>query len=133
MSIYRTLAIQINSCIITYRAVKTDNFEVIYLKDLSPIKIVSLIKKKQISIAEVLESFYQRIEDYNGMLKAIVSLKDREQVFSEVDEFSRQGRNHESQLLYGLPLAIKDLVDVSGLPTTYGIPRYYNNIPKTLE
>ena len=100
------------------------------MKDLSPSKIVSLIKKKEISIEEVLESFYQRIEDYNGALNAIVSLKDREQVLSEQDKVSKTHNNQENQILYGLPLAIKDLVDVSGLPTTYGIPRYKNNIPK---
>ena len=34
--------------------------------------------------------------------------------------------------LFGIPLAVKDLIDVKGLPTTYGVPKYKNNVAKKI-
>ena len=100
------------------------------MKELSPSNIVSAIRNKELSKKEVLWDFYASIDKYNGALNAIVSLKERERLLSEHSSYPKTLRHNESKILNGLPLAIKDLVDVKGFPTTYGIPKYKNNIAK---
>ena len=94
------------------------------MKELSPSNIVSAIRNKELSKKEVLWDFYASIDKYNGVLNAIVSLKERERLLSEHSSYLKTLRHSESKILNGLPLAIKDLVDVKGFPTTYGIPKY---------
>ena len=100
------------------------------LENLSADKIVSNIIEKKISAEEVTYYYLQRIKMYNPVINAIVSLKDEEEIKAEAKEkdFTKNSDN-KLKLLYGLPLAVKDLFDVKGIPTTYGIKEFKNNIP----
>ena len=100
------------------------------LENLSADKIVSNIIEKKISAEEVTDYYLQRIKKYNPVINAIVSLKDEEEIKAEAKEkdFTKNSDN-KLKLLYGLPLAVKDLFDVKGIPTTYGIKEFKNNIP----
>ena len=100
------------------------------LEILSTDKIVSNIIEKKISAEEVTDYYLQRIKKYNPVINAIVSLKDEEEIKAEAKEkdFTKNSDN-KLKLLYGLPLAVKDLFDVKGIPTTYGIKEFKNNIP----
>lgn len=100
------------------------------MKVLSPSDIISAIRNKELSKKEVLWDFYASIDKYNGVLNAIVSLKDRERVLKEHNNWSEKQKDQETKVLNGLPLAIKDLADAEGFPTTYGVPKYKNNIVK---
>jgi amidase len=100
------------------------------LENLSADKIVSNIIEKKISAEEVIDYYLERIKRYNPVINAIVSLKDEEEIKAEAKEkdFAKNSDN-KLKLLYGLPLAVKDLFDVKGIPTTYGIKEFKNNIP----
>ena len=92
-------------------------------------KIIKLLSARKISEEELVKYYYARIEKYNPTLNAIVSLKNIDQVFDDLESLRRSSSGKKRKLL-GIPLAIKDLIDVTGLPTTYGVPKYKNNIAK---
>ena len=92
-------------------------------------KIIKLLSAKKISEEELVKYYYARIEKYNPTLNAIVSLKNIDQVFDDLESLRRSSSGKKRKLL-GIPLAVKDLIDVAGLPTTYGVPKYKNNIAK---
>ena len=93
------------------------------LENLSVQEIVSHIISKQITTEDVIEHYLNRIKKFNGSLNAIVSLKDEEIIRNEAKHLQQNNEGPE-KLLFGLPMAIKDLIDVEGLPTTYGLTAY---------
>ena len=98
------------------------------LENLSVQEIVSLIISKKISPEEVADYYLNRIRKLNPVLNAIVSLKDEDLVKDEVKHLEQKDKDVKA-LLFGLPLAIKDLTDAEGLPTTYGLKKFKNNLP----
>ena len=90
---------------------------------------VKKTKLGEISPVDLVEYSYEKIEKYNPSLNAIVSLKDKALVIKEAESLIKKG-NNEQKLLFGIPLAIKDLFDVKDLPTTFGLPIFKNNIAK---
>lgn len=92
-------------------------------------KIIKLLCTKKISEEELVKYYFSRIEKHNPTLNAIVSLRNIDQVFDALDTLKRYPSEKKRKLL-GIPLAIKDLIDVADLPTTYGVPKYKNNIAK---
>ena len=99
------------------------------LKDLPVEQILSLINSKEISIDEVVEYYLERIKKFNHSLNAIVSLKSEEKIREEArNKKLHKTKEGKEMLLFGLPLAVKDLTDVKGLPTSYGLPELKNNI-----
>jgi len=90
---------------------------------------VKKTKSGEISPLDLVEKSYEKIEKYNPSLNAIVSLKDKALVIKEAESLIKKG-NNEQKLLFGIPLAIKDLFDVKDLPTTFGLPIFKNNIAK---
>ena len=90
---------------------------------------VKKTKSGEISTLDLVENSYEKIEKYNPSLNAIVSLKDKALVIKEAESLIKKG-NNEQKLLFGIPLAIKDLFDVKDLPTTFGLPIFKNNIAK---
>ena len=92
-------------------------------------QIIKLLSERKISEEELVKYYYSRIEKYNPTLNAVVSLRNIDQVFDDLD-WLRHSLHKKKKKLLGIPLAIKDLIDVAGLPTTYGVPKYKNNIAK---
>ena len=99
------------------------------LKDLPVEKIVSYITSKEISIDEVVDYYLARIKKFNHSLNAIVSLRDEEEIRKEASNNKlNKTKEGKEMLLLGLPLAVKDLTDVQGITTSYGLPELRNNI-----
>ena len=85
----------------------------------SATEMVRSLRARKISATELLALHRERIERYNPRLNAIVTLDlDRAQ------EAARQADASESRTnsLCGLPITIKDNLDVAGLRTTAGLP-----------
>jgi len=91
-------------------------------------ELIFLIKKREISIKELNKYYLDKINILNPKLNAIVSLKDENKILYEAEKKDEQ--KDESSMLFGLPIAIKDLSDVRGLPTTYGYKGTKNYLPK---
>ena len=82
-------------------------------------EIQNNIKSRQISIKDVIEYYLNRIEKFNPDLNAIVLQKDRELLIKEA--IQKDNAKEIDKPLNGLPVAIKDLTDVVGFRTTYGL------------
>ena len=98
------------------------------LENKSVKEIISLIKKKDVSVKEIVGLYFERIKKFNPSLNAIVSIKDEEEIIKEAE--IKDKNFDENKPLFGLPLASKDLLDVVGFPTTYGFPGYKDYFPK---
>lgn len=63
-----------------------------------------------------------RVAQYNDRLRAMIKVLDDEALLSarRGDEAARRGE--ALGLLHGWPVAVKDVIDVAGLPTTRGLP-----------
>jgi amidase len=86
----------------------------------SATEMLRLLRDRHVSAVELIDLHLQRIERYNPTLHAIVTLDAecaRERA-SRADE--ERARGIDLPLL-GLPLTIKDAIDVRGLPTTGGL------------
>ena len=91
-------------------------------------ELILLIKNREISIKELNKYYLEKINIINPKLNAIVSLKDENEILDEAKKKDEQ--KDKSSMLFGLPIAIKDLSDVRGLPTTYGYKGTKNYLPK---
>lgn len=86
------------------------------------------MRRGEITAVELLALHLERIERYNPALNAIVVL-DREaagDAAREADDLRVQGIERP---LLGLPVTIKDAIDVDGLPTTCGLTRRRDELP----
>jgi amidase len=85
-----------------------------------------VIARREVSPVEVMREVLGRIEAVNGKVNAIVSLRDREALMGE----ARLAEAMPSEgWLHGVPVAIKDLVDVRGLRSTRGTMLLKDNVP----
>src|SRR5690348_12562422 len=80
------------------------------------------------SAAEVVEAHVGRIEAVNRRLNAVVANR-----FAEARAEARtadEGRRRGEPLgpLHGVPVTVKDMFDVAGLPTTLGLPRWAGRV-----
>jgi aspartyl-tRNA(Asn)/glutamyl-tRNA(Gln) amidotransferase subunit A len=91
-------------------------------------EIADRVRDGDVSAKEVLETFAERIERYNEELNAIVHL-DLDAARAQAAEIdSRIAAGEDAGLLAGVPIGIKDLEDVAGMPTTFGSVPYKDNI-----
>ncbi len=81
---------------------------------------IQLLKNGEVKPSELVSEFLDRIEMYDGVYKSFtrVMRKEAEKTAREKDSISsKEGRRFP---LHGIPLAIKDIYDVRGAPTTAG-------------
>ena len=85
---------------------------------LSACEIAKLVQERSVSPREVLTAFLDRIARVDGGLGAFQLLR-REAALAEAEALSRRADVGELPLA-GVPVAIKDNVDVAGEPTRHG-------------
>ncbi len=83
--------------------------------------IVAAHRAGTTSPAQTVARSYQRIRDHDDPA-IFISLRDEKQAIAEAQALSAKDA---AQLpLYGIPVAVKDNIDVAGLPTTAGCPAF---------
>jgi amidase len=87
---------------------------------LSALEIAALIKNKELSPLEVVDSYLERTDRLNPKLNAIVWRRDEELRAEAKIAGDRIGKGEDLGPFGGVPIPIKDLVDVAGWPTTFG-------------
>jgi amidase len=83
--------------------------------------LAAAIRRRQISSREVVSAFLDRIDAVDERVGAIPVRVPRSRALADADRADQAAAAGE-QLgpLHGLPIAVKDLMDVAGLPTTHG-------------
>ncbi|MDZ7784351.1 MAG: amidase family protein [Halioglobus sp.] len=94
-------------------------------------EMVSAIQTGDITSSELLEIHLERIEDLNPSINAVVStdIDAARARAAEADAAVQQGELWGP--LHGLPVTIKDTMNVSGLPTVIGNPDFADFVPDT--
>ena len=87
--------------------------------------ILGALRRREVSAAELMAATLDRIEAVNPAVNAIVSLRDRDALMAEARAADAAG---PGGALHGLPMAVKDLANVAGLPTTRGSPLFADEI-----
>ncbi len=80
-----------------------------------------LVRSNEINAADLTADCYRQIERLNPTLNAFITVIPPEPLLPQKD---MQGK-----LLYGIPLAVKDLYDTKGIRTTAGSRFFADNIP----
>ncbi len=99
------------------------------LGSLSATSLINSIKNKEISSTELLKYFMERHKQLNSQINAIVATNFESALkrARKADEDLAKGKSWGP--LHGLPMTIKDNIEVIGMPTTYGAPYFSNNFP----
>lgn len=90
----------------------------------SALEVQTLLKSRQISPLDLLDALESRISDVDDQINALPTL-----CFERARSHARSTKFNDT-ILSGLPVAIKDLEDVSAVRTTYGSQIYRNHIPE---
>ena len=94
----------------------------------SACELAASIKQRDLGVAEVLEACLSRIDEVNPKVNAIITLC-AEQALDEAKALDKRRDDIDGKPLYGLPVAIKDLVLTKGIRTTFGSPIYRDYVP----
>jgi amidase len=87
-----------------------------------------MLDGREVAASEVVTAYLTRIAAVNGDVNAIVTL-DGEGALEAARRADAVSRAKATGVLHGLPIAIKDLVDVAGMRTTLGSPIYRDRVP----
>jgi allophanate hydrolase len=83
--------------------------------------IVAAHHEGRLTPAQTVARSYQRIRDHNDPA-IFISLRDETQAMAEVEALAAKGASELP--LFGVPVAVKDNIDVAGLPTTAACPAF---------
>ena len=86
------------------------------------------LEQRKVSAVEVMQATLTRIDAVNGAVNAVVSLRDADGLLADAAEADAAPRKG---WLHGIPVAIKDLSDVAGLPTSRGSPLFAGQVAKS--
>jgi amidase len=93
-------------------------------------QLAALIKSKKISSAELLEVYIDRFKRFNASINAIVAVDfEAARAFAKkADEALARGEDWGP--LHGLPMTIKDTIEVAGMPCTSGSVKLKTHVPQ---
>jgi len=99
------------------------------LVKMSATEAVERLKTSEVSPLDLIDAALERIQEIDGTLNALPTL-----CIERAREHAKSLTDHPPTeiprgFLYGLPVAIKDLIEVAGVRSTFGSPIYADNIP----
>lgn len=91
------------------------------------VELLSDLADGSIGAKELMRETLTRIGEINGTVNAIVGMRDPDDLLAEAEAMDSGPRRGP---LHGLPIAVKDLVEVAGVVSSHGSPALATNIPK---
>ncbi len=115
-------------CCGKYYGKPTQDIDPVYFR--SATELAGAIRRGEITSIDLLNLYVDRIQRYNDDINAVVALNiDAARVrAAEADKALAQGQDWGP--LHGLPMTVKDVFEVVGMPTTSGDPKLKGYIPK---
>ena len=93
-------------------------------------KLVAMLRARDVSSAEMVDAFIERIESVNHGLNAVVTLVE-ERAEREAEESDRRlSGKGEVRPLEGLPITIKDSIITEGVRSTWGMKMFEHHVAK---
>jgi amidase len=100
------------------------------ITELNADELSRAIHAREVSCAEVMTAYLQRVEALNPRYNAIVTLQDGDMLLHQARERdSMLARGEDMGWLHGVPQAIKELAATAGIRTTNGSPLNRDNVP----
>ena len=81
-------------------------------------ELAERLRRREISSVDVVEAHLDRIDEVDGAVNAIPVRRAREAILADAAQLD--ALSQPAGPLHGLPVAVKDLEDVAGLPTSSG-------------
>ena len=91
--------------------------------------LVRMIRRKEVSVTEVMEAHLAQVDRVNPAVNAIVTYHPDQALDGARKADEAIARNEARGPLFGLPIAHKDLVLTKGVRTTYGSPIFRDFVP----
>lgn len=87
----------------------------------SAVALAAQIHSGAVSSRDVVSAHLDAIDTHNDAINAIISMRDREAILADAQAADdATARGDDRGVLHGLPVAVKDLEAVAGLPTRLG-------------
>jgi aspartyl-tRNA(Asn)/glutamyl-tRNA(Gln) amidotransferase subunit A len=90
------------------------------LRTASITELIAQLSSKQLSPVELMEWTLSRIDATRESLNAVVVVGDREALLADARRAESRYAEGRPRTLEGIPLGVKDLEDVAGMPTSHG-------------
>jgi amidase len=92
-------------------------------------ELVEALRARKVSASELTEHTIARIETLDQRLNAVV-VRDFDRAREAAKAADAALARGERRPLLGVPITVKESFNLAGLPTTFGIPRFKEFIPK---
>src|SRR2546421_650401 len=96
---------------------------------LTAVQLADRIRRRDVSVTEVVRAHLAQIERVNPKVNAIVTLTAECALDDARAKDAALARGEAPGPLFGLPVAHKDLVPTKGIRTTFGSPIYRDHVP----
>lgn len=91
-------------------------------------ELLARLKTKTLAAEDLMAATLERIGAVNGTVNAIVAMRDADDLMAEARE--KDATAEPSGPLHGLPIAVKDLVNVKGIVSSRGSPLFAGHVPE---
>jgi Asp-tRNA(Asn)/Glu-tRNA(Gln) amidotransferase A subunit family amidase len=97
------------------------------LADLSASKLRNLIESRECSCEDIVKSCFGKIRKLEPTVKAFVEYQED----SALEQARQRDQSPSTGLLHGIPVAVKDTVDVAGMRCTWGTEIHASRVPSS--
>lgn len=107
----------------------TNTTAVVDITEMNIYEIQEAVDDGYLDYETIMKIYLERIENYNDKYNAVLHVNEKalEEAKKADEEYEKNGR---TSLLFGLPILVKDNIDVKGMPTTAGTKSLKDNYPK---
>ncbi len=89
--------------------------------------LIGALSRREVSAAELAQSAIARIEKNDAAINAVI-VRDFARAREAAKAADAALARGESRPLLGLPMTVKEAFNVAGLPTTWGVPGFKDNV-----
>jgi fatty acid amide hydrolase len=93
-------------------------------------QLAAMIAKGEVSSVEVVRAHIHRIEQVNPLLNAVVVARFDEALEEAADLDDKRARGESAGALHGVPITIKESLDLAGSPSTFGVTAHRHDFPR---